>query len=92
MRSGDQHLIIVNRLLVTDELDIENLSRDAIGAFVVFQRERDPICVIFIKQLLIQSNLGARAAVKDILRKFIQGLEYVHIHCLANGVLPLYVR
>lgn len=79
-------------MLVTDELDAENLSRDAIGTFVVFECERDPVCVIFIKQLLIQSNLAARAAVKDILRKFVEGLENVHLHGLANRVLPLNVR
>ena len=79
-------------MLVTDELDAENLSRDAIGTFVVFERERDPVCVILIKQLLIQSNLAARAAVKDILREFVEGLEDVHLHRLANSVLPLYVR
>ena len=79
-------------MLVTDELDAENLSRDAIGTFVVFERERDPVCVILIKQLLIQSNLAARAAVEDILRKFVEGLENVHLHGLANRVLPLNVR
>ena len=50
------------------------------------------IRVVTVEQGFIQSDLAARAAVEDILRKFVEGLENVHLHGLANRVLPLNVR
>ena len=41
---------------------------------------------------MIQSNLAARPAVKNIFRQFVESLEYIHLHSLTNRVLPLNVR
>ena len=59
---------------------------------VILESQRDLIRVIASEQGFLQSNLASRAAVQDILRKFVEGLEYVHLHSLANSVLPLNVR
>ena len=74
------------------QIDIIDLRGNACWPLVVLERERDLIRVVTVEQGFIQSDLAARAAVKDILRKFVEGLENVHLHGLANSVLPLNVR
>ena len=65
---------------------------DAIWSLVILERQRDSIRVITFEQSFIQSNLAARATIKNVFRELVKGLEYMHFHSLTNSILPLDVR
>ena len=92
MVGSHEHILAAEDIYVPGKVNVVDLSGYTIGSFVIFQSQRDFVRVITLEQALIQANLAARPAVQNVLGELVEGLEDVHLHGLANGVLAFDVR